>query len=173
MFRWQAIWGGSMAPVTAAIPEVWFIWEKVYVLLFYRQSFSVSLLWCIFKRTELLGREHKDPDIEKRLNSRISEAEEWISELAGRYNGGNNCCQRPLGNIKCTNVQNRGPKEEDKKKWYEKFFEEIIVENFPNMENEIVNLFVPRGTKSPIQDKPKEKHTKTHTNQRLNTKKEY
>ena len=32
----------------------------------------------------------------------------------------------------------------------------------------------PRGTKSPIQDKPKEKHTKTHTNQanRLNTKKD-
>ena len=31
----------------------------------------------------------------------------------------------------------------------------------------------PRGTKSPIQDKPKEKHAKTHTNQtnRLNTKK--
>ena len=24
---------------------------------------------------------------------------------------------------------------------------------------------IPRGTKSPIQDKPKEKHTKTHTNQ--------
>ena len=33
----------------------------------------------------------------------------------------------------------RGPKEEDKNKWYEKIFEEIIVENFPNMEKEIVN----------------------------------
>ena len=69
-------------------------------------------------------------------------------------------------NIKHTNIQIIGvPEEEEKKKGYEKFFEEIIVENFPNMENEIVNLFVPRGTKSPIQDKPKEKHTKTHTNQ--------
>ena len=29
--------------------------------------------------------------------------------------------------------------EEEKKKAYEKFFEEIIVENFPNMEKEIVN----------------------------------
>ena len=33
----------------------------------------------------------------------------------------------------------RGPKEEDKNKWYEKIFEEIIVENFPNMKKEIVN----------------------------------
>ena len=30
------------------------------------------------------------------------------------------------------------PKEEEKK-WYEKIFEEIIVENFPNMEKDIVN----------------------------------
>ena len=30
------------------------------------------------------------------------------------------------------------PEEEEKKKGYEKFFEEIIVENFPNMEKEIV-----------------------------------
>ena len=29
--------------------------------------------------------------------------------------------------------------EEEKKKGYEKIFEEIIVENFPNMEKEIVN----------------------------------
>ena len=31
------------------------------------------------------------------------------------------------------------PEEEEKKKGYEKNFEEIIVENFPNMEREIVN----------------------------------
>ena len=31
------------------------------------------------------------------------------------------------------------PKEEEKKKGYDKFFEEIVVENFPNMEKEIVN----------------------------------
>ena len=43
-------------------------------------------------------------------------------------------------NIKCTNVQIIGvPEEEVKKKGYEKIFEEIIVENFPNMEKEIVN----------------------------------
>ena len=43
-------------------------------------------------------------------------------------------------NIKCTNHQTTGvPEEEEKKKVYEKIFEKIIVENFPNMEKEIVN----------------------------------
>ena len=42
--------------------------------------------------------------------------------------------------IRCTNIQITGvPKEEEKKKMYEKIYEEIIVENFPNMEKEIVN----------------------------------
>ena len=42
-------------------------------------------------------------------------------------------------NIKCTNIQIIGvPEEEENKKWYEKIFEEIIVENFLNMEKEIV-----------------------------------
>ena len=43
-------------------------------------------------------------------------------------------------NNKCTNIQIIGvPEEEEKKKGYEKIFEEIIVENFPNIEKEIVN----------------------------------
>ena len=43
-------------------------------------------------------------------------------------------------NIKCTNIRIIGvPEEEDKKKGTEKIFEEIIVENFPNMGKEIVN----------------------------------
>ena len=43
-------------------------------------------------------------------------------------------------NIKHTNIEIIGvPEEEEKKKGYEKFFEEIIFENFPNMEKEIVN----------------------------------
>ena len=42
--------------------------------------------------------------------------------------------------IKCTNIKIIGvPEEEEKKKWYEKNFEEIIVDNFHNMEKEIVN----------------------------------
>ena len=43
-------------------------------------------------------------------------------------------------NIKCTNIQIIGvPEEEEKKKGYEKLFEEITVEIFPNMEKEIIN----------------------------------
>ena len=43
-------------------------------------------------------------------------------------------------NIKCTNIRITGvPEEEEKKKGYEKIFEEIIVENFPNLEKEIVS----------------------------------
>ena len=42
-------------------------------------------------------------------------------------------------NIKCTSIRIRVVPEEEKKKGYEKIFEEITVENFPNMEKEIVN----------------------------------
>ena len=43
-------------------------------------------------------------------------------------------------NIKCTNILIIGiPEEHEKRKEYEKFFEDIIVEHFPNMEKEIVN----------------------------------
>ena len=51
------------------------------------------------------------------------------------------------------------PEKEEKNKGYEKSFEEIIVENFPNMEKEIENQV--QEVQSPIQDKPKEKHAKT------------
>ena len=43
-------------------------------------------------------------------------------------------------NTKCTNIRIIGvPEEEEKKEGYEKIFEEIIVENFPNMEKEVAN----------------------------------
>ena len=43
-------------------------------------------------------------------------------------------------NIKSTNIWIIGvPEEEEKKKGYENISEEIIVENFPKMEKEIVN----------------------------------
>ena len=42
--------------------------------------------------------------------------------------------------IKCTNIRIIGvPEEEEKKKGTEKIFEDIIVENFPNMGKEIIN----------------------------------
>ena len=67
-------------------------------------------------------------------------------------------------NIKCPNIRIIGvPEEEDKKKDHEKIPEEIIVENFPKMEKEIITQV--QETQSPKQDKPKEKHPKTHINQ--------
>ena len=41
--------------------------------------------------------------------------------------------------VKHTNIQIIRVPEEEKKKEYEKFFEEIIAEHFPSMEKEIVN----------------------------------
>ena len=40
--------------------------------------------------------------------------------------------------IKCTNIRIIGVPEEEKKKGTEKIFEEVIVENFPNMGTEII-----------------------------------
>ena len=65
-------------------------------------------------------------------------------------------------NTKHTNTQIIGVPEKEKKKAYEKIFEEIIVKNFPSMGKEILN---PRSTVSPIQDKPKGKPVKTCANQ--------
>ena len=49
-------------------------------------------------------------------------------------------------NIKCTNIWIIGvPEQEEKKKGSEKIFEEIIVENFPNMGKEIVKSRKHRG----------------------------
>ena len=47
--------------------------------------------------------------------------------------------QRPLGQYQMHQHSNYRTPEEEKEKGYEKIFEEIIVENFPNMEKEIVN----------------------------------
>ena len=69
-------------------------------------------------------------------------------------------------NIKHTNIWIiRVPEEEKKKKGTEKIFEEIIVENFPNMGKEIVNHV--QEAQSPMQDISKEKHVKTHINQTI------
>ena len=66
-------------------------------------------------------------------------------------------------NIKHTNIWIIGvPEEEEKKKRYDKSFEEIIVENFPNMEKEIVKS---KRSKESHTGKPKKKQAKTHTKQ--------
>ena len=67
-------------------------------------------------------------------------------------------------NIKCNSVRIIGvPEAEEKEKGPEKIFEEIIVENFPNMGKEIATQV--QEAQSPSQDKPKEKHAETHSNQ--------
>ena len=52
--------------------------------------------------------------------------------------------------------------EEEKKNGHEKIFEEIIVENFPNMEKELVNQ-VQEAQRVPYRINI-EKHAKTHAN---------
>ena len=86
------------------------------------------------------------------INSRITEAEEWISDLEDRMveftaaqqtkdkrMKRNEDSLRDLwDNIKCNNIRIIGvPEGEEREKGPEKIFEEIIVENFPNMGKEI------------------------------------
>ena len=67
-------------------------------------------------------------------------------------------------NIKCTNIHIIGVLEgEERKKGPEKIFEEVIAENFPNTEKEIVNQV--QEAQNPRKDKPKKEHTETHSNQ--------
>ena len=86
--------------------------------------------------------------------NRITEAEEQISELEDkmveitareqkkekRKKRIEDSLRGRWENIKHSNIQTiRVPEKEEKKKGSEKIFEEIIVENFPNMGKEIVN----------------------------------
>ena len=77
-------------------------------------------------------------------------------------------------NIKDTNIQIIGvPKEEKKKKGHENILEDIIVENFPNMEKEIVDQ-VQEAQRLPYRINPR-RNMPGHIliKQRLNTKKKY
>ena len=88
------------------------------------------------------------------INNRITEAEEWISEVEDKMveiNAREQNKEKRMkriedslrdlwDNSKCTNIPiTEVPEEEEKKKGSEKIFEEIIVENVPNMGKEIVN----------------------------------
>ena len=88
------------------------------------------------------------------INSRITEAEERISDLEDkraeittteenkekRMKRIEDSLRDLWDNIKPTNIRIIGvTEEEEKKKGTEKIFEEIIVENFPNMGTKIVS----------------------------------
>ena len=90
----------------------------------------------------------------ERINSRITEAEERISDLEDKLVEITTAEQNKekrmkriedrlrdcWENIKCTNFRIRGvPEEKEKKKGSEKILEEIIFENFSNMGKEIVS----------------------------------
>jgi len=64
-------------------------------------------------------------------------------------------------NIKCTSFRIIGVPEDEKKKGYEKIFEEITVENFPNMEKEIINQ-VQEAQRVPYRTNPS-RNTPKHT----------
>ena len=96
------------------------------------------------------------------INSRISEAEEQISEpedkrveitseeqnKVKRMKRTKDSLSDLWDSIKHTHIRLIGvPEEEEKKKGYEKIFEEIIVENFPNMEKEINSQSSPKRHK--------------------------
>ena len=112
------------------------------------------------------------------INSRITEAEEQISDLEDRkveFTAAEQNKEKRMkrnedslrdlwNNIKSNNIRIIGvPEGEEREKGSEKIFEEIIVENFPNMGKEIATQV--QEAQSPTQDKPKEKHAKKHSNQ--------
>ena len=103
------------------------------------------------------------------INNRITEAEERINELedkmveiTAREQNKEKRMKRIQDtrrdfwdNIKRTNIRIIGvPEEEEKKKGSEKIFEEIIVENFPNMGKEIVHQ-VQEAQRVPYRINPK------------------
>ena len=111
------------------------------------------------------------------INSRITEAEQ-ISDLEDsmveftameqnkekRMKRNEDSLRDLWDNIKHTNIHIIGvPEGEEREKGPEKIFEEIIVENFPNMGKETATQV--QEAQRTREDKPKEKHPETHSNQ--------
>ena len=115
-----------------------------------------------------------------RIDSRITEAEERISDQEDkiveittaeqnkekRMKRTEDSFRDLSDNIKCTNIRIIGvSEEEEKKKGTEKIFEEIIVENFPNMGKEIVNQVL-EAQRVPHRINPR-RNTPRHINQTI------
>ena len=117
-----------------------------------QETFNKDLEELKSKQTEMNNTINEIKNSLEGINSRITEAEEWVSDLEDKIveisTAGQNKEKRmkriedslrDFWDIKRTNIQIIGvPEEEEKKKGTEKIFEEIIVENFPNMGKEIV-----------------------------------
>ena len=112
------------------------------------------------------------------IKSRITEAEEWINDLENRkveISAADQNIEKRMkrnedsirdlwDNVKCTNICIIGvPEGEEREEECEKIFEEIIPENFPNMEKDIFNQV--QKAQSSRQEKFKEEHTEKHGNQ--------
>ena len=113
------------------------------------------------------------------LNSRISEAKEWSSELEVKMveitsekqnkvkrmkRTEDSLGQRPLGQYETHQYSNnRGPRRRREKERIWKKFCRDDSWKFPQ-HGKGNSQSSPRGIKNPTQGKPKEKHVKTHTN---------
>ena len=124
-----------------------------------------------------------------RIDSRITEAEEWINDLEDKIVEINTMEQNKekrmkrledslrdhWDNIKCTNIWIIGvPEVEEKEKGSEKIFKEIIVKNFPNTGKEIATE-VQEAQRLPYRINPR-RNTTTHILiklTKLNSKKIY
>ena len=114
------------------------------------------------------------------INSKINGAEQ-ISDLGNRLmeitaveqNKENRMTRNEVSlrnlwdNIKCINIHIIGvPEGEERERRLKEIFEEIIAENFPNIGKEMVKQVQEASTESLRHNKPKEEHTKTHSNQK-------
>ena len=112
------------------------------------------------------------------INSRITEAEEWVSDqedkmveiiatkqnIEKRMKKNEDNLRDLWDNIKCTNIHIIGvPEGEEQEKGPEKIFAEIVAENFPNIGKETVTQ-VQEAKESPRQINPR-KNTSSCGNQ--------
>ena len=119
-----------------------------------QETFNKNLEELKSKQTEMNNTINEIKNSLEGINSRITEAEERISDLEDkivemmtaeqskekRMKRIEDSLRDLWDNIKRTNIRIIGvPEVEEKKKVTEKIFEEIRVENFPNMGKEIVN----------------------------------
>ena len=133
-----------------------------------QETFSKDLEELKIKQTMMNNTINEIKNSVEGINSRITEADEWISDLEDKIVEITTIEQnkekrrktiedrlRDLWDkIKWDNIRIIGvPKEEEKKKESEKTFEEIIPENFPNMGKEIVTQ-VQKGQRAPYRINP-------------------